>query len=112
MINYNNKSFKLLSSSKNGEVATNMVFEYKQEGNIVICHYSGGHVISGHLIGIVENNGHINMRYHQVNKQHTLMTGICYSKPEISSSGKIRLHEQWQWTSGDLSKGESVLEEI
>jgi hypothetical protein len=27
-------------------------------------------------------------------------------------NGKIRLHEKWQWTSGDGSKGESILEEI
>ena len=40
------------------------------------------------------------------------MTGICNSAPRIMTSGKIRLHENWQWTSGDLSKGESILEEI
>ena len=40
------------------------------------------------------------------------MTGICYSKPEVQSNGKIRLHETWKWTSGDKSNGESILEEI
>jgi hypothetical protein len=27
-------------------------------------------------------------------------------------NGKIRLYEEWQWTSGDQSKGSSILEEI
>lgn len=39
------------------------------------------------------------------------MTGICHSIPEILSNGKIRLHETWEWTSGDLSKGQSIIEE-
>jgi len=40
------------------------------------------------------------------------MTGICKSKPEILPNGKIRLHERWQWTSGDLSLGQSIIEEL
>jgi hypothetical protein len=27
-------------------------------------------------------------------------------------NGKIRLHETWQWTSGDFSSGTSIIEEI
>jgi hypothetical protein len=40
------------------------------------------------------------------------MTGICTSTPEVLENKKIILHEKWQWTSGDMSKGESVIEEI
>lgn len=40
------------------------------------------------------------------------MTGTCNSRPELLKNGKIRLHEEWQWTSGDKSKGKSILEEI
>jgi hypothetical protein len=40
------------------------------------------------------------------------MTGICTSTPEEIENGKIRLHESWQWTSGNQSKGNSMLEEI
>jgi hypothetical protein len=32
--------------------------------------------------------------------------------PEVLPDGKIRLRENWQWTSGDFSEGESVIEEI
>lgn len=51
------------------------------------------------------------MRYHQVNDKDELMTGICTSKPEILENGKIRLHENWEWTSGDQSKGSYIIEE-
>ncbi|MDQ6529924.1 n-acetylglutamate synthase [Flavobacterium sp. LHD-85] len=111
MINYNNKIFKPISNSENGETSNETAFLYKQEENILSAEYSGGKIIKGHLIGLVDNNGNIDMRYHQVNEKGELMTGICHSKPEILENGKIRLHETWQWTSGDQSKGNSVIEE-
>jgi hypothetical protein len=52
------------------------------------------------------------MNYQHLNIQGELMAGKCVSKPEVLESGKIRLHEQWQWTSKDFSNGESIVEEI
>jgi len=51
------------------------------------------------------------MRYHQINNKGEFMTGICISTPELLQNGKIRLHENWQWTCGDNSKGQSVIVE-
>lgn len=61
---------------------------------------------------MVDEFGNIEMRYHHVNLKGELMTGIYSSKPEIFPFGKIRLHENWQWTSGDHSYGQSIIEEI
>ncbi len=52
------------------------------------------------------------MRYHQINKKGQLLTGKCLSKPELLDNGKIRLHETWEWTSGDESVGKSIIEEL
>ena len=111
-INYNNRKFRLIKNSENGETSSETIFEYKQEGEILTSTYSGGKIIKGHLIGLVDNVGNINMRYHQVNEKGVLMTGICKSKPELLPNGKIRLHENWNWTSSDKSNGISILEEI
>ncbi len=111
-INYNNKKFRALVNSDNGEVDAALVFNYQQNGNILTCTYNGEKIIQGHLLGIVANDGSINMRYHQINIHQQIMTGICTSTPEIMPDGKIKLHEDWQWTSGDLSAGNSVLIEI
>jgi hypothetical protein len=88
-----------------------LFFLYKQVGKILTSEYLGGKIINGQLIGIVDEKGIIDMRYHQVNEKGELMTGICKSIPEILSNGKIRLHENWEWTSGDKSKGQSIIEE-
>ncbi len=111
-MNYHNKKFRPVSNTENGETSEDTLFQYQQEGNILTCSYSGGQIISGQLIGLVDDQGNIDMRYHQVNQKGELMTGICQSKPEILPDGRIRLHETWQWTSGDQSKGNSILEEV
>ncbi len=110
-INYNNKFFKPVQNTENGETSDETVFHYKQSGNILTSAYSGGKIKTGHLVGLVKQDGSIDMRYHQINNCDELMTGICHSTPEVMSNGKLRLHEAWQWTSGDQSKGNSVLEE-
>lgn len=91
-MNYNNKKFRPVQNSENGETSEETIFEYKQTGNILTSEYKGGQIIKGHLIGLVDEDGTIEMRYHQINNKGELMTGICLSKPELSKSGKIRLH--------------------
>jgi len=112
IINYNDKKFKAVQNTINGETSEETVFHYKQNGNIVSSDYSGGNIVKGHLVGIVSPNGEINMRYHQINIEGKLMTGTCKSTPEVLLNGKIRLHEEWQWTCNDRSKGKSIIEEL
>ena len=111
MINYNNKIFRPIKNSEKGETSNDTVFLYKQVGDILTSEYSGGKIVKGHLIGIVDKYGNINMVYHQVNDKNQIMTGKCTYKPEIQENGKIRLYENWEWTSGDCSKGRSTIEE-
>lgn len=111
-INYDSKTFRPSMNSENGETSNETIFHYRQDGNILTANYSGGKIKIGHLIGIVDEYGNIDMRYHQININNELMTGICKSRPEFLPNGKLRLHEMWEWTSGDNSKGTSIMEEI
>lgn len=112
MINYHNKTFRATVIADSGNVNAETVFIYRQDGDIVTASYAGGNIISGHLIAIADENGKLDMRYQHINTGHALMTGTCVSVPELLPNGKLRLHEKWQWTSGDMSKGESIVEEI
>jgi hypothetical protein len=71
MINYNNSICRSVTNSANGETSGDTVFLYKQTGNILTAEYSGGNIKYGHLIGLVDGDGTIDMRYHQVNQQGT-----------------------------------------
>lgn len=112
MLNYNNRYFRPVVNTENGEVSGETLFHYHQQGNIVTAEYSGGDVVQGHLIAKVDEQGRLDMRYHHVNVRGELQTGVCLSEPELLPDGRIRLHEKWQWTSGDKSQGASIVEEV
>ncbi|MFT4602364.1 MAG: hypothetical protein ACI857_002550 [Arenicella sp.] len=111
-MNYHNKKFKVVYSSSNGDIDDKMIFHYVQNGNVLSCSYSGPEILSGHLIGLVNEDGAIEMRYHQVNSEGELKTGKCDSIPEVMPNGKMRLNETWQWLSGAEGSGTSILEEV
>lgn len=111
-MNYNGKLFRAVSNTENGETSSETLFRYEQDGAILSSTYAGGRIVKGHLIGLVDDAGNIDMRYHQMNDQQELMTGMCRSVPQVLANGKIRLHEYWKWTSGDGSEVRSTLEEV
>lgn len=111
-INYDKRIFKSVSNSGSGEVSTETRFYYRQENELVWAEYSGGEIVYGSLLAKVATDGSLEMRFQHLNKKGELMTGKCFSTPEILETGKVRLHEKWQWTCGDFSSGESVVEEI
>lgn len=111
-INYHNRKFTPATNSENGEVSGQTIFHYQQDHNVLHAHYSGGEVLQGHLIGTIDEEGRLDFVYHHLNQNKEIKTGKCHSEPEILEDGRIRLHESWQWTSGDHSSGVSVVEEI
>lgn len=104
-IDYNGRTFRSVSNTDNGEVSRETIFRYSQEGNIVTATYSGGGILTGSIVAIVDGQGVLDMRYQHINDRYELMTGTCVSRPEVLENGKIRLHEEWQWTCKDFSKG-------
>jgi hypothetical protein len=112
MINYDGRVFRPIRPADSGEVDRQTTFRYFQRGNIVWAEYEGGLIEKGHLIAVADADGCLDMRYHHVNSSGELMTGVCRSTPEMLPDGRVRLLETWRWTSGDLTSGESVLEEI
>ncbi len=112
MINYHNKVFRTINNSLNGEVGNTTTFQYYQEKNIVTGTYKGGSIITGQLIALANDVGILNMRYQHINGKGEIRTGICRSTPQILHDGRIRLHEIWKWTNGDLSEGISIIEEV
>ena len=109
---YDGKIFKAVANTRNGEVSAETLFHYHQRGNIVWATYEGGPITFGTLVATVAPDGSLEMRYGHVNREGGLMTGTCRSTPELLPDGRYRLHEEWQWTSGDRSSGTSVIEEV
>ena len=111
-MDYNNKKFRVIENDESGELDEETVFLYQQKGQILTCTYSSKQVVCGHLLGLVSENGVIDMRYHQINSQGEIKAGECRSVPSILPNGKILLHEEWRWTSPVIKKGSSKLMEL
>jgi hypothetical protein len=111
MIDYDGRTFVSISNSGSGEVAGETIFHYRQRGTAVWAEYTGGQIVIGTLVAKVLEDESLDMRYQHLNANGELMTGTCRSTPENLADGRIRLYEKWQWTSGDFSAGESIVEE-
>lgn len=107
---YDGRTFGLVENSANGDNRPGVSFQYHQRGNRVWADYQGGDVRFGSLVARVEPNGQLDMRY-----QHWapggMRTGRCRSTPEWVADGRLRLHEEWQWTNGDGTTGRGIIEE-
>lgn len=111
-INYDGRKFVPKMNSENGEVSEQTLLLYHQNGSLLWAEYSGGDILKGSLIGSVSDNGELDFVYHHMNRDMMIKTGKCHSVPTVMENGKIKLLEQWEWTSGDFSKGESLLVEV
>ena len=111
-INYDNRAFRGRVNTDNGEVSDETRFHYRQEGARLWASYSGGSVITGHLLGHVNQDDSLEFVYHHINVDGELMAGRCCSTPTIESDGRLVMNESWQWMTGDQSAGTSQVEEV
>lgn len=112
MIDYDNRIFTSVFNSATGDVGSGTTFHYHHLADIVWATYQGGGVAMGTLIATVQKDGSLDMRYQHVTADGAIKAGKCLSRPEILVDGRIRLHEQWQWTEGGTQTGESIIEEV
>jgi len=111
-VNYDRRIFAVLSNSKTGDCGPDTLFHYRQHEDRVWATYHGTGLQFGVLVAIANEQGRLEMRYQHVDDAGNLRTGRCQSRPEVLSDGRLRLHESWEWTNGDCSRGQSLLEEL
>jgi len=111
-IDYDSRTFRLVSNSGTGETGTQTIFHYRQKGRVVWGTYRGGNIVLGTLLAKVGRAGRLDMTYQHLNKNGDFMSGRCVTRLEVLPDGRYRLHERWRWTTGDQSSGASIAEEI
>ena len=87
MINYHLRKFRPIVTSMNGQADSSTIFRYEQKDAIITASYEGHKVLSGQIIGIIDENGVIDMRYQQISRNGEIKTGKCIATPEILPSG-------------------------
>ena len=109
-ISLNGVRMCVVSTAEGGEVNTETLFEFAQDGSVVSARYAGGKVRLGHLVGTMSAEG-LRFRYAQVDNSGRLDGG--YSTCEIGrmAEGRIQLVEHFKWESREGS-GTNIFEEI
>ena len=110
--NYNNRLFRTIQNSGNGQVSETTVFHYHQNDDIVWADYHGGEIRAGVLVRTLDENGALDFRYRHYNLNNEMRAGVCHSVPERTKHGRLRLRESWEWTEGASGKGTSMIEEM
>jgi len=67
---YGGRLFRSVESSDAGQVNSETIFKYEQDGDMVTATYAGGDIRFGQIIGHVDADGILDMRY-----QHISLTG-------------------------------------
>ena len=111
-INFHGKTFALLANSENGEVSTETLFLYKQDGELVTADYSGGTIRHGKLIAKQNENGDLEMVYNCLINDGELKSGKAHAKVSINSNEKVQLDLDWEWLDGDRTTGTSTYIEL
>ena len=114
MINYDNKRFGMVSTSTGA--SSDVMFHYHQHGDVAWGTYDATSDSAGLRKGVfvanVDAAGVLDLRFSHIKASGEIVTGVSISTPEVLPDGRIRLIEDFYFTSGDQSKGLSMVEEI
>jgi hypothetical protein len=109
---YDGRVFRSSTNSAGGDVDTGTTFRYRQRDDIVWATYDGGAIAVGTLIAKIDEAGNLDVRYQHVTTDGELKTGRCRSRPERLPDGRLRIHEDWEWTGGAQGTGASTVDEV
>jgi hypothetical protein len=110
-INFNNKTFALISNSENGKVNDKTIFKYKQESNLVTADYYGGTIRYGKIIAVLKE-GQLHMLYQCLTMDNELIAGKALAEISFTENDKIKLKLNWEWLGNKNEKGISEYIEI
>ena len=113
-INYDNRYYKMVSTSTGDrEAIAHTVFHYRQKKDVVWGTYQGGSVAFGTLIGKVDDDGNLDLRFQHIYTDGQIKIGKCYATVTVLEDDRYRLDEKFQWLdTTDAREEHSVVEEF
>lgn len=103
---FNDKTFLLVQNTDNGQVNSETIFKYKQDGNLVTADYFGGSIKYGKIIADLQGDK-LNMLYQCITNEYELKAGKALADITLTDKGKIKLTLNWQWLTNENEKGQS-----
>jgi len=108
-LNLSGVRMRTTSGADTGVVSSETELVFEQTGSVVSARYRGGPIVDGYLIGRLEGMA-FNFRYVQADASGALDAGVSEGLFERLTDGRLRLTEEFQWTTRPES-GSNVFEE-
>jgi hypothetical protein len=101
-------TFRAVANSTNGTLNTDttMTFVSEDESSILGV-YRGGTIRTGNVVATRKSPSTIEMLYHCVTTSGELKAGRAMGSFARNADGRLCMHLDWQWLTGDQSKGAS-----
>jgi hypothetical protein len=101
-------TFQVLTNSSHGTIntQTTMTFVSDDESEIV-GRYQGGTIKTGNVVGRWIDRSTLEMLYQCITVSSELKAGRALASFHCDSDDRMHMHLDWQWLTGDQSKGTS-----
>lgn len=110
--NLNQKRFRPVANSKEGEVNETTIFDYTEYNGIIRATYQGGTIQSGHILAQWQSDNRISMLYHCLTTANQLKAGKAIAILSKGSDGLMEMDLVWEWLEEGAGKGLSKYKEI
>lgn len=102
---------RLVSGDAAGIVSAEAELRFEQVGDYFSARYQGGTIVDGYLIGKFRQNGSIEFRYVQADREGNLDSGVSTGRIMRLRDGRLRLEENFQWLTR-IGFGRNIFEEL
>ena len=100
-------SFKAFSNSENGSLNSETIMNFTSESDVILGNYSGGTITAGHVLARRISENELEMLYQGATTSGEIQAGQAKATFVQTGNGEYEMHLDWQWLTGDQSKGTS-----
>ena len=100
-------TFRAVSNSRNGHLNSETQMRFTADDGIVVGTYGGGTITVGHVLAKRTSATELEMLYHGATSDGIHSAGTARATFSQDSEGRVHMHLDWQWLTGDRSKGQS-----
>jgi hypothetical protein len=109
-MNLNNVKMNVIETAGNGIVNELTIFTFSQKDNFISATYSGGQILKGYLVGILNQNK-LSFSYCQLQTNGRMDNGQSECDILIENE-KIKLIEHFTWGSKNDEMGINIFQEL
>jgi hypothetical protein len=106
-MNLAGKRFRAVSNSKSGHLNSETEMCFTSDAGIIEGTYRGGTIAAGHVLAKRTSETELEMLYHGATTDGAHNAGKAHAKFAPDEQGRMCMHLDWQWLTGDQSKGQS-----